>query len=554
MRNYFLTISSLLIICLNNMIIAQAPNWSWARPAGGYLDDYPRLTATDLNGNVVVVGFFESPYITFGSIALVNANIAVPTRDVFIVKYDPTGNVLWAKSGTGLSDDEPSSVAFDNSGNVIVTGYYGGYPFKIGTINLPSWNDFFLVKFDPAGNTIWAKSGAVGDYGTSIVKTDIFGNIIIVGDFNFSINFFPFNLNIINPNSTNWDIFIIKYNQNGTILWAKSAGGSLIDNVNSVSTDTLGNILIAGEFFSDSINFDNMNLLNPNGIKDLYIVKYDSTGTVLNANTAGDINDDNTTAVTFDNFGNVIVVGNFSSPSITFGSITLVNGTLITWGTHDSFVAKFDQTGSIIWAKTDGIIYYDKAMAVTTDRLGNVIIAGQNISTITFGSTTLNPGIYVLKYDSLGNLIWAKSTDGGIKPEVNFVNADIFGNIFITGNYNYQWAIIGNDTLNNFSFPGFKEDVFIAKLDNLTGLFDLNQEEAFTIAPNPFSSQTTISFINEQIKDRIRIFDVHGKVIKEIYFKGKQLIISRDEMKDGIYFVEATDKNNYITVKKIIVN
>ena len=72
---------------------AQTPNWQWAKSAGGTGSAFGLIVSTDAIGNVFMTGYFKSPTITFGTTTLTNAG----SNDIFIVKYDATGNVLWAK-------------------------------------------------------------------------------------------------------------------------------------------------------------------------------------------------------------------------------------------------------------------------------------------------------------------------------------------------------------------------------------------------------------------------------------------------------------------------
>ena len=81
----------------------------------------------------------------------------------------------------------------------------------------------------------------------------------------------------------------------------------------------------------------------------------------------------------------------------------------------------------------------------------------------------------------------------------------------------------------------------------------LSKETTIIIAPNPFTSQTSITFNEEQKNTSIKITDVLGKEIKTIIFTGKQLKIEKGEMKSGIYFVQITDEKKIICNKKIII-
>jgi hypothetical protein len=114
-------------------INAQNPAWIWAKRAGGTNFDYGYSVCNDASGNVFVTGTFSSQNITFGSYTLTKTGAGYST-DIFLVKYDSQGNVLWAKSAGGTSDDSGESVCVDTNGNVFVTGY-----FKSSTITFGSY-------------------------------------------------------------------------------------------------------------------------------------------------------------------------------------------------------------------------------------------------------------------------------------------------------------------------------------------------------------------------------------------------------------------------------
>src|SRR6266436_4285675 len=78
---------------------SQTPNWLWAKRAGGTAYDRGRCVSTDAGGNVIVIGDFQSPSIIFGTTTLTSAG----NYDMFLVKYDASGNVLWAKRAGGTS-------------------------------------------------------------------------------------------------------------------------------------------------------------------------------------------------------------------------------------------------------------------------------------------------------------------------------------------------------------------------------------------------------------------------------------------------------------------
>ncbi|MBI3502643.1 MAG: SBBP repeat-containing protein, partial [Bacteroidetes bacterium] len=133
MKKIFLLTSAILHLT-SYIVSAQSPAYLWAQHAGGTSYDEGRSIATDANGNVLVTGIFQSSTITFGTTTLTNANAGYP--DIFIVKYDASGNVLWAKSAGGTSADYGYGIAADANGNVLVTGYFLSPAITFGTTTL----------------------------------------------------------------------------------------------------------------------------------------------------------------------------------------------------------------------------------------------------------------------------------------------------------------------------------------------------------------------------------------------------------------------------------
>jgi hypothetical protein len=133
-------------------------NAVWAKNAGGRSNGWGIATTHDSEGseNVFVTGAFNSSSITFGTTTLTNSG----SSDIFIVKYDASSNVLWAKSAGGTGGDIAWSIAADGSGNVYVTGTFNSPSITFGTITLSNTNncgDMFIAKYDPNGNVLWAK-------------------------------------------------------------------------------------------------------------------------------------------------------------------------------------------------------------------------------------------------------------------------------------------------------------------------------------------------------------------------------------------------------------
>jgi hypothetical protein len=472
----------LLSICLGNYSQAQAPAWLWAKSSDGYSN--ANSVTEDASGNYFVTGSFASPTITFGTYTLTNTG----ENDIFLVKYDGNGNVLWARSAGGTYSDEPQSVAVDASGNVFLAGGFRSSSITFGSHSLTNsgLDDMFIVKYDSTGNVLWAKSaGGTGFEYAHSVCVDTSGNALVTGDFSSStITFGSFTLTSKGAD----DIFLVKYNTFGTVLWAKNEGGPENDIGYSVTSDVSGNVYMTGYFSNDNITIGPDTLLNAGDI-DMLVVKYDSGGGVLWAKEGGGTDDDRGYSVAVDASGNVYVTGTFGSPIISFGSHPLSNS-----GAVDMFIVKYDGIGNTIWANNAVGINSEQGNSVATEASGNTIVTGWFDSpAITFGSHTLiNSGwadVFLVRYDADGNAIWAEAIGGAHSDYGVSVAMDNSGDAVVTGSYASPDITFGAYTLLNQGIC----PVFIAKAKWIyTGIDKTGISNNIFVYPNPATETITI--------------------------------------------------------------
>ncbi len=309
-------------------------NVLWAKSTGGTKAKVlVNSAAVDVSGNIYLAGSFTSPTITFGSIILTKDSDSY--NNFYLAKYDSNGNALWAKS-TGGFNDAATSVALDASGNIYLAGWFSRSTITFGDYTLKNTHnatdDIFLVKYNADGNVLWAKSagGKLSDKVSSIA-VDALGNIFVAGSFiSSTITFdsiiltksYTFGKGDFNTNS---NFYLAKYNANGNVLWAKSTGG-MDDGATSVASDASGNIYLAGYFRDWTITFGSYTLKNTlSGANDIFLVKYNTDGNVLWAKGAGGKHYDDIYSIALDASGNIYITGKFDSPTIAFGSTILNN-------------------------------------------------------------------------------------------------------------------------------------------------------------------------------------------------------------------------------------
>lgn len=453
----------MIIIMLNAILsLGQVPSWSWVKTAGSsnYNESAVSMT-TDNVGNIIVVGQFGGTPVTFGTTTLNNVN-SNGSNDIFIVKYDSTGNVIWAKSAGGMGADVPSSIKTDAIGNIIVVGSFEETVVFGSTILYSKGiNDVFIVKYDSSGNVIWANSaGSTNTDQASSMYIDYSGSIAVVGWY-YGGNIVFGSDTLINNTSSSYNMFVAKYDSNGNALWARQAAST--SKANTVCVDNIGNIYVAGNFKDNSIVFGSDTLINiATSYPEIFIVKYNYNGVVEWSKSFKGIYDDYATSVICDNNQNIYLAGYFGSPTILLDSITLTSN-----GDHDIFLIKLNSNGNILSSRLDGGTSYDQTNSISIDVTGNIYLAGYFGSSLptTIGSYTLpNVGAFdafVAKYDDNLNVLWAKSAGGVNDEQIKCIATFSLGNIYVSGLFASNSIAFDTIIANNTGF----NDVFVAKLN-----------------------------------------------------------------------------------------
>ena len=546
-------------ICLNNSF-AQGPDWFWAKSAGGAELDQCQSIATDQAGNSYITGYFTSPSIVFGNVTLVNSFPG--TYDIFIVKYDFTGHVLWAKSYGGTGTDYGQSIFADQQGHIYITGAFTSSSINVGgniLINSSQFasTDMFIIKLDTAANVIWTKnfSGLKGDDGTAIVA-DEQGNCYVTGRFQSDSLIVG---NIILYNAGNFDIFLIKMDSSGHEVWASNASGNDYEIAYGLAINSRGELFQAGNFKSNFITFGNTTLINPDFAfsSDIFITKYDTAGSVLWTHNYGGSHDELCYSVAADPFGNCFITGEFNSDTVTFDGFTLINGG--DWA--DVCVVKIDSSGNVSWAKRAGGHTVDFGKGIISDKNGNCFVTGcYRSDSISFDNEILTcagcSDIFVVSYDGSGNVLMAKRIGNPDNDYPVGIAVDSIGNSYISGLFSGNSISIGNTNLLNTNPTTL--DFFIAKMSLVSTLVnELNAtEEGISAYPNPALQSLTIDC--RAIGGSLKAFSIYN-ILGERVFLGLSTYSSQypieidiSKFPRGIYLLQLlTEEKKYS--QKIVV-
>jgi hypothetical protein len=408
---------------------AQIQPWECIKTDGDCCA-FAKSITSDALGNSYVTGWFNSNSIALGKGAL-KLSAKKNGGNMSIVKYDAKGNALWAR-GTGSTEDTPPLASVtDKEGNSYVTGLLGNPSDTdskvLNSLSKDTLNrvrdtlvdrydpEMSVLKYDTKGNIIWLKREGVDKKSTSIAvdkNKNVYVGGWFVGEY---VSFGSILLRDTGSNDKN--LFIVKYDPSGNVSWAKIARGKGFSEATAITTDLAGNILVTGVFIGTA-KFDTISLTSENGYYDIFIVKYNQEGKVVWAKSNGGSFSDYSTSIAVDQNGNSFVSGYFSGYSMKLGENNLKNKKeSSSMDDFNIFVAKYDSKGNVLWAKNadnNGYGYPDK-LAVRSDKLGNCYLGGNfEGGSFIFDGKELNTHCtsttnFILKLNGTGKIVWLKN-------------------------------------------------------------------------------------------------------------------------------------------------
>ncbi len=239
----------------------------WAKRVGGTSVDNVTGVGVDTNGNPTIVGYFQGTA-NFGGANLTSAGAA----DVFVAHYTSAGVHQWSAQYGDADDQRAYAVAVDGSGNIAVTGYFAGtINFGGGSMVNVGGADMFLVKLSASGAHLWSKQfGNTGTYGNvgESVAFDPSGNVLLTGEIEDPTDFGG---GLVVPSVLTYDAFVAKFSASGVYQWANRYVQDWDDHGDGVASDPNGNVIVVGDFYQ-SEDFGGGLMLSPGGT-DGFIVK-----------------------------------------------------------------------------------------------------------------------------------------------------------------------------------------------------------------------------------------------------------------------------------------
>ena len=356
---------------------------------GGNGDDVAHSVQETRDGGYIVAGHTKS----FGV-----------GGDAYVLKLNSDGNLAWQKTFGGNGDDVVYSVQETTDDGYIVAGYTnsfgaGGY-------------DIYILKLNSNGTVIWQKTfgGGLDDKAYSIQQTTD-GGYIVAG---YTNSF----------GSGSYDVYILKLNSDGSLAWQKTFGGNNEDYAYSIQQTTDGGYIVAG--YTRSLGA---------GKYDVYVLKLNSDGNLAWQKTFGGSVEDYAYSIQQTTDGGYIVAGY----TISFG-----------YGNRNAYVLKLNSDGNLAWQKTFSVSGNAESYSIQQTTDGGYIVAGKE-SLYKLGN--YNYDVYIVKLDSNGESVWQRTYGGNNYDEAYSIQQTTDGGYIVAG------------YTRSFGSPDYY-DVYILKLDS----------------------------------------------------------------------------------------
>jgi hypothetical protein len=367
----------------------------------------------DAEQNVYIAGYFEGA-VNFNPLGQKVLTSAGRWSDVFLAKYDSSGQFIWLRQMGGVSKEVCNDMALDAQGNIYLTGYFEGKANfnRAGNSTLEAIGDkdIFLVKYAKDGSYQWAKAyGNIGrDEGQSL-EVDQDGNILLTGIFEKELNFGTASV------QGSQKMFLAKFNAQGQASWAKAYDGqSSLDVGAALCLDQEGNIYLSGHF-NGNASFDASNSLQSAGGDDIFLVKYSKNGSLAWAKRMGGRKDDRATAITVSQDQMLYVTGRFK------GNAAFGTQTITAEGSTDAFLVKYSLDGDFQWVRKIGGTSHEEGLALACSKDHQVFLTGYFQGTTYFDAkqelklsslSIISSDIFLAKFDAEGNCLMAKGFGG----------------------------------------------------------------------------------------------------------------------------------------------
>jgi hypothetical protein len=536
--------------------------------------------SVDSDGNYILCGFFEGAIDLDPGVGISNFTSA-GLQDIFIVKLNPQGQLMWAKTYGAQMQDFAEDILIDADNNIWLCGTFqrnvnfnpggeGGLLMNSNGTTGGNRSNSFLMMLNPAGEfqkIYHFRNAAPGaDNNFRSFEVDCKGNFTIFGTFSGILNADPFTnsfpLSTANPNTTSSTTFIARIDPNAdTLMWAKHFDGpSTFRLLSDIVCDSDANVYGVGAFngtFNLNQDVDSLILTSEN--EALFIFKMNSFGEYTWARTLSSSGSSRCTHVMLDE-SSLYVLGRYNA-TLEFNTEDPAPSSIQTNGENDVFLLKMDMNGNYNWARSWG----NETNADGPQGI-NMGADGRILASLSFTNTVdANPGAGEQVITSAGGADFyvVSLTAEGEYMDVLHGGGSESDFVFDAAYDNGVYTLLGTSRatfLLNPPLPASAINVpastasFLARFAPSGASTNMEQtlsQESIIIYPNP--ARDFIQIKTEVPIDHIELYDLQGRKLQSIrYPQGNS--IQLNHLESGVYFIRASSRNQLFSKKIIISN
>lgn len=478
----FIMICTTAVLLISNLAFPQTDTL-WTRTAGGADDDYGYSVEECSDGGFIVAGS--------------TASFSVGSSDVYLIKYDAQGNVLWTKTYGGYNWESSTSVQQTSDGGYILGGTTTSFGAGI--------SDAWLLKTDASGDTLWTRTygGPEPDGCAAVRQTDDDGYILVGSTRTYGAG---------------WsDLYLVKTDASGDTLWTRVYGGTNDDYGYSVQQSLDGGYIVAGVTSSFG------------GGDRTWLIKTDASGDTL-----------------WTRIYSTTERNNFLSVQQTSDQGYIIGGSIWSGGatTFDVSLIKTNSSGDTLWTKAYGGADDEFGHSIQQTIDGGYIITGMTSS---FGAG--NDDVYLIKTDASGDTLWTKTFGGPFFEDGSCVRQTSDGGYIIAGETTSYGAGWDDLWLIRLAGPvGVEENI-----PSIPSSFSLLQNY-----PNPFNPSTKIKYaIGSKQFASLKVYDVLGNEVATLVNEEKpagtyEVGFNAEGLPSGVYFYQL-HASAFVQTKKMLL-
>ncbi len=462
---------------------------SWERSYGGSGADGTRKAIKLMDGGYYVLG------ISVSSDNDVSLNLG--GRDMWLIKIDSSGNLISETSFGGSQDDDNVDIIYTSDDGFVFCGSSRSKDGHVPKNN--GENDVWILKLDHLGNILWSKTfgGSGNDFGRRILEIENGDFLVLLSSDSRNGDF--------KHNYGERDVIIMRIDRLGNLIWQKNYGGSGYDFPENIIELTNGDFLI-----SASSNSNDLDVGTSGTSTDFWLFKIDEDGVILSSAVFGGSRAELWPVVFETEDYHYLISGPTTSND---GNMSQ------NYGSYDAWVAKIDSNLNFVWEKSIGGSDFDRIVSIEETNVGTIILGGFSRSDdFDLDNNYGERDAWLVEMNQSGGVLQEQNFGGSEDDVIDDLLLLSDGTIVLFGGSKSMDA----DVQNNYgSF-----DLWVLELDNIQNSTYSRLREDCRFVSSPSSSTVILPLNYMNVEKTVYIHNQRWQLISAIRTRNNYLKIS----------------------------